>query len=174
MRIRIKLLSGLLAAAAVGATMTAAAPAYASTTYRYLYVVDASTGTKWYMSNCNNAAGTCTLTTNSKYYGEFSFQNGLVHDGATYYQMVDRETGLCINLVSIDSDLYENTCEGKSFTTEYWHYDGTSEESRNLWAMENGHASQSCLLAWAADPADSTYTYTCGEGWNDQWSQPQV
>jgi hypothetical protein len=173
--IKMKVMSGLLAVAALGAmTVVASAPAYASTTYRYVYVVDPNTGTYWYMSNCNNANGTCTLTTNTKYYGEYSFQSKKTYDGQAYYQMVDKATGECITLESIDTDLVESTCgiPSDNLTNQYWHYNGTSEESTNLYAVEIGQSSESCMLAWAADPADSTYTYTCGEGWNDQWHQP--
>jgi hypothetical protein len=174
-RIKTKVMSGLLAAATLGAmTVVASAPAYASTTYRYVYVIDPSTGTHWYMSNCNNKNGTCTLTTTKKYYGEYSFQSPVTYKGATYYEMVDKATDECITYTSIDEDLVESTCGLKGqLHSQYWHYNGTSKESTNLYAVENlKDASQSCMLAWAADPADSTYAYTCGEGWNDQWNQP--
>jgi hypothetical protein len=173
MRIRMKAASVLLAVSALGAmTAIASAPAYAATTYHYIYVVDGST--KWYMSNCNNANGTCTLTTTSKYYGEYSFQSAVSYGGATYYEMVDKATGECITYTSIDEDLVEQACGTKGqLDSQYWHYNGTSKESTNLYAVKDlNDASQSCMLAWAADPADSTYAYTCGEGWNDAWSQP--
>jgi len=172
-----KVMGGLLAVAALGAmTVVASAPAYASTTYRYVYVIDPNTGTAWYMSNCNNANGTCTLTTTTKYYGEYSFQSPVTYGdpSQTYYQMVDKATGECITLESIDEPLVESTCgiPSDDLTNQYWHYNGTSMESTNLYAVEIGQSSESCMLAWAADPAEATYTYTCGEGWNDQWYQP--
>jgi hypothetical protein len=170
-------MGALLAVASLGAmTVVASAPANAATTYHYIYVIDPNTGTAWYMSNCNNANETCTLTTTSKYYGEYSFASGIQYPsgGPWYYEMVDKATGECITLNEIDEPLVEDTCGTKGqLTSQYWHYNGTSMESTNLYAVkQQGQSSEACMLAWAANPAEATYTYTCGEGWNDQWYQP--
>jgi hypothetical protein len=171
MRIGTAVKAFLAVVSAVGMAMVMTAPAYATTTYRYLTVND--DGITWYMSNCNNRDNTCTLTRTPAYYGEFSFQNEYYYNGGNYYQMVNKSTGKCITApLTVGDNVTQASCSESAL--QWWNYDGPAMRSTNLDYAEYGDSSESCLSAVAAAPQDSTMVYYCADIWWDEWAQPVV